>query len=63
MKDKVIFSIFLFKDKLEVLCGSSQNTFPVYKWIRSESLRIGSGFPIVFLQYTSLAIYNNIENG
>jgi len=31
--------------------------------IRSESLRIGSGFPIVFVQYTSLAIYNNIENG
>ena len=31
--------------------------------IRSESLCIGGGFPIVFLQYTSLAIYNNIENG
>jgi len=31
--------------------------------IRRESFCIGSGFPIVFLQYTSLAIYNNIENG
>ena len=31
--------------------------------IRSESLRIGSGFPIVFLQYTFLVIYNHIENG
>ena len=30
--------------------------------IRSESLCIGRGFPIVFLQYTSLAINNNIEN-
>ena len=28
--------------------------------ILSESLCIGGGFPIVFLQYTSLAIYNNI---
>ena len=31
--------------------------------IPSESLRIGSGFPVVFLQYTSLAIYNNIKKG
>jgi len=29
----------------------------------NESLCIGGGFPIKFLQYTSLAIHNNIENG
>jgi len=34
-----------------------------YCHIRSESLCIGSGFPIVFLQYTFLVIYNNIKNG